>query len=277
MPALCWHLLSTVAGIVMRFLGFMIAAYFVMLVTGCDPQQTIMQDLSQRDANFAMVTLRQQQIDVKKTSVDNKKKTSFIITVKKSQADQALALLVQHGLPRTERASLKDVYPVQGGGLIPSKTEELARLLMASQGEVEAMLKVIPGIEDVRVVFSLDPPVDVFKTSAKKTASVVVIYQTSSSMRLESPLDDAEVQALVSASIAGLVPENVSVVQKPNTALMLDDKMPEVSMPIEIVTSSDKRTFWSLVITTILSLLLASFGLFRLLIMRRKLSVLSKA
>ncbi len=120
-------------------------------------------DLSQRDANEILVVLRDHQIEAKKVGQTTKKSVIYRIEVKEQCAKDALRLLVHNQIPKIQRAGLKEVYPPGGSGIIPSKSDELARMTMAMQGEIEALLKVIPGIADARVVM--------FPTTRRSTIS----------------------------------------------------------------------------------------------------------
>ncbi len=122
----------------------------LVLVTGCESYEVVMAGLVQARANEALVMLREHNIDAKKEAEPSKKTPLFLLKVKSSQSLTALKLLVDHRVLKIERASLQDIYPPGAAGLIPTKGEEHARFLMASQGEIEALFKIIPGIKDTR-------------------------------------------------------------------------------------------------------------------------------
>ena len=115
------------------------------LLHGCDHYEIIIDDLSQRDANEVLVLLRSHQINAKKTGLTQKKNTVYHIKVKQKSSEEALRLLVHHQIPKNYRASLKEVYPPGSSGIIPSKSDEVARMIMAMQGESEALLRVLPN------------------------------------------------------------------------------------------------------------------------------------
>lgn len=186
--------------------------YFCLLfLCSCSNYQTVLTDLNQRDANIALVILKEQNIDAKKEQGQSKRDTIYQIKVKEQQAVHALKILVYNNLPTERRAGLKEVYPPGNAGLIPSKTDENARLLMAMQGEIEAMLKSVPGVNDAHVVFAVDS-LNNFKKELKKSASVTVIYHHSESKK--PPLGDDDIKHLVSSSISGLDNDRVMVLQK---------------------------------------------------------------
>lgn len=240
----------------------------LLLVAGCERFDVVMSGLSQNEANESLVLLREHGIDAHKESEPSKKTPLFQIKVKQDQADNALNILVEYRMPRSVRAGLKDIYPPGSSGLIPTKNEEHARFLMASQGEIEALFKVIPGIKDARVVLSFDPPSEFGKT-AKKTASVVLLYQTDQE-RDHPPLSDAEAKNLVASSVNGLVAEDVVVVQKTlgTPKANVHDEHVAVTSAIK-EEGTEKHMMWYMLIVTIMAIVVAFYGVFRLFVQRR--------
>ena len=240
----------------------------------CDRYEIVIDDLSQRDANEILVVLRDHQIEAKKVGQTTKKSVIYRIEVKEQCAKDALRLLVHNQIPKIQRAGLKEVYPPGGSGIIPSKSDELARMTMAMQGEIEALLKVIPGIADARVVISYDSPLDYQKSATKKTASVAVIYHPQGEIG-EAPMNDAEVKNLIAASIGGLLPENVTVVQK------IIEPIKNSSEEILSGTQNEKPAAtknnfmlspWLLLALTLLALAIAAYAIIRLALERRVLN-----
>lgn len=219
----------------------------------------VMDELNQQEANHALVLLQKASIDALKEGHSVRKANVYAIKVRKSRAEEALQLLVAHHLPRMNRAGLKEIYPPGSLGIIPSKSDELAKLIMANQGEVESLLKIVPGIYDARVVFSFEQP-EFSRTAPKKTASVAIIY---SHEKNGPPLSDDEVKKLLASSIAGLLPEDVAVVQKMS---------PEIR-PYSTSTQTDAsaRDTKPLLALTLLALILSAYSAFRLLWQKRAL------
>ena len=122
----------------------------VALASGCGPNHDIVSGLDQLEANEILVVLRAKGIDGEKVKEEGRVVT-FAVLVKDVDVDDALRLLVANKLPRTRSQGLKEVYPPGGGGLIPTKSEEKAKFLMAMQGEIERKLKAMPGIVQAHV------------------------------------------------------------------------------------------------------------------------------
>ncbi len=244
----------------MVFYGHVLA---LLLTIGCERSEVILSGLSQKEANESLVLLRKHGIDAQKENEPAKKTPLFLIKVKREQTDQALNLLVDYRMPRIERAGLKDIYPPGASGLIPSKGEEHARFLMASQGEIEALFTVIPGIKDVRVVLSFDPPSELGK-GVKKTASVVILYQDGA-----QPLSDTDARNLVASSVHGLLSDDVTVVQKTIGGIAHDQKRdPDMQLTISEEPASNYMV-WYMLALTMLAIVVACYGVFRLFVQRR--------
>lgn len=231
--------------------------YFFCLVAlqlvGCQSYEIVLDDLDQQDANRALVILQKFSIEAQKESVIKKKIHSYQIKVKKAEAKEALGILIGM-MPSTNRASLAQVFPPGTSGIIPSKNEEIARLNMAHQGEIESLLKVVPGILDAKVVLSFEQP-EYNRTAPKRTASVAIIY---SSEEKAPPLLNREVKELMAASISGLEAEDVVVVQKKGQKVLSEVKKPLRPAPS-----------WQLMLT-VLALVIAAYASFRLLWHRQK-------
>ncbi|MBI1946113.1 MAG: hypothetical protein HYS27_10475 [Deltaproteobacteria bacterium] len=197
----------------------------VALASGCGPSHDIVSGLDQLEANEILVVLRAKGIDGEKIKEEGRVVT-FAVLVKDVDVDDALRLLVANKLPRTRSQGLKEVYPPGGGGLIPTKSEEKAKFLMAMQGEIERKLKALPGIvqahvsvvqPDKDIVRDLDTP------PPPATASVAIVYNAIDE-RGSATVKEDEVRNLVAASIEDLRPPNVTVVMKKNApGNLIDD------------------------------------------------------
>ena len=192
-------------------------ALVLALTAACGGEQNIVGGLDEFEANEILVVLHAKGIAGTKHKEEGRIVT-FAIHVKGVDADDALRILVANKLPRQRSQGLKEVYPPGGGGLIPTKSEEKAKFLMAMQGEIERKLKSLPGIvqahvsvvqPDKDVVRDLDTP------PPPATASVAVVYNAIDERGTATVKED-EVRALVASSVEDLRPQNVTVVMKKN-------------------------------------------------------------
>lgn len=231
----------------------------MLLFCGCNTFETIAEGLSQQDANLLVVVLKEHAILAKKKSIESRKGTQYNILVNKAQVDDALSILVYEQLPKSTRPGFKEVYPPGSSGLIPTKSEEHARLIMAQEGELESMLKILPNVVDVRVALSIDLNADSFKAS-QKSAAVTLTYKPENNQGL--PISAAEIASLVSSAAGSILMERVTVVMKPLTALSWSTKK-AIDGPVDD-TKYSRLFIFGLLGLTILALALAAYAFIRL-------------
>ena len=106
-----------------------------------------MHDLSERDANEILVVLDTKGISARKEMAEGRVVTWKVI-VPGSRASEARRILVDAELPKPKSLRLSDVF--KESGMIPTASEEKAKMLMGIQGEIEQKLKLIPGVLDVQ-------------------------------------------------------------------------------------------------------------------------------
>jgi type III secretion protein J len=191
-----------------RFLLLFPVAFFL---AACS--RTIETGLSQRDAQEIVVTLRESGIDAFAESETTAKKENASWQVKiRGGSDKAVTawkVLREHGLPHEAVEGLDDVF--KNSGMIPTATEEKARMVVGLAGELTRTLRSLPGVVDARVHVVLPDNSTLIdaKDKAPTTASVLVRYRGN-----RPPLTDDEIRGLVAKGVEGLAAENVDVVQK---------------------------------------------------------------
>jgi type III secretion protein J len=199
-----------------RLLAPLLVAASLTVLTACEGELDIVHGLTELEANEILVVLETQGISAKKTMEEGRVVT-WAVVVPGSRSKDALGILVANRLPKPRSSGLAQVYPAGSGGLIPTKSEEKAKFLLAMQGEVESMLKSLPGVQETRVSIVV-PERDVIRDIDTKpppaTASVAVVYNPDKDKK--PPVTKEEIQQLVAAAVEGLLPENVTVVMKEN-------------------------------------------------------------
>jgi type III secretion protein J len=120
---------------------------------------------------------------------------------------QAWRVMQENGLPRPKTTGLEDVYA--NPGLIPTASQEKAKLLVGLSGEISRMLNSVQGVVDARVQVVLpdDNPLVDRSQWHPPSASVLFKYQGP-----QPPLTEAEIKSLVAKGVEGLTPENIAVV-----------------------------------------------------------------
>ncbi len=247
----------------------------VLTLSACQGEQEIISHLSETEANEVLVVLDSQKITAVKVPVVAKtgnKAPTFSITVRGPQASDALRILVDNHLPRQKSAGLGEVYPSDNSSLIPSQSEEKAKFLRAMQGEVENMLKVLPGIVEARVVIVVpDPNVvrDLHAGAPKATASVAVVFNPVDS-KGTPPVKADEIKFLVASAVEDLSSQAVTVVMSqnlPSTLMGLPKlvkkpvKPPEEAAPVSMF--RDDILMWLFGVLALAGILLGIFGIIR--------------
>jgi len=195
-----------------RFKRLLIAVSLTLGLTGCVTHE-LQSDLSEQDAQEIVVLLKDNAIDAFATRSLGEKKgeEKWIVSIRGGDQNLARAwrVLEENGLPRQKDKGLEDVFA--NPGMIPTATEEKARLLVGISGEISRTLKSISGIVDARVLVVLPENSPLLDKSeiAPPTASVLIKYRGS-----DVPLNEDDVKKLVARAVEGLHPENVGVVYK---------------------------------------------------------------
>jgi len=167
--------------------------------------------LSEQDAQEIVVVLHDHGIPASAAKAIGEKKGEDKWSVVVRGGDQKLAeawkVLRENGLPRQKDKGLDDVF--SNAGMIPTATEEKARLLSGISGEISRTLKTIAGVIDARTLVVLPEMSPLLDKNERvpPTASVLIKYRGNA-----PPLPEQDVKNLVARSVEGLQPENVAVV-----------------------------------------------------------------
>jgi type III secretion protein J len=184
----------------------------LLLLTGCLKQE-LQTGLSEGAAQEIIVLLKDHGLEaVKQMSAgDNQGPPTWTVSVRGGSQNLFLAwkILQENGLPREKATGLKDVF--SGSSLIPTASEEKARLIVGLSGEIRGTLESVNGVVDARVHIVIPENSPLLEKSEWKpaTASVLVKYQGS-----QLPLQPDDVKSLVAHGVEGLQPSNVAVVFK---------------------------------------------------------------
>jgi type III secretion protein J len=181
----------------------------VLFLAGCSRQ--LETGLSEDDAQQIVVLLRENGINAAAEPDPTQKVPSWLVNVR-GQSDtvvRAWKILHENGLPREKVKGLDDVFA--NAGMIPTASEEKARLTSGLNGELTRMLHSLPGVVDakVQVVLPDNNPLLEKNEQAPATASALIQFRGD-----QSPLSEVEVKSLMAKSVEGLAPEHVAVVFK---------------------------------------------------------------
>jgi type III secretion protein J len=169
--------------------------------------------LSEQDAQEIVVLLNEHGIDASAAKGASEKKGEEKWSVVIKGGDQNLArawrVLQENGLPRQKDHGLEDVF--SNAGMIPTATEERARLLLGTSGEISRTLKSVDGVVDAHVLVVMPDSSPILDKTDRvpPTASVLIKYRGDA-----SPLSEEDVKKLVARAVEGLQAENVVVIYK---------------------------------------------------------------
>jgi type III secretion protein J len=192
------------------------------LLAGCSVE--LQHSLGEEDANKIFVLLSENGIAAKKVAEEGGNEPTYLITVPKQDAAQALKLLTEHSLPRPRPSSLGDFKKISS--MVPTATQERAMFLDALGGEVTSALNRVDGVLEARAIVMIPEVSDLTQEDKKPlpTASVLVKYRPNRDGR--PPLDEERVRSFV----AGVVPE----LRKEAVTVLLSEAQPlAVEIPVE--------------------------------------------
>ena len=186
------------------------------LLTSCESRRTIVNGLDEKEANEILVFLSTKGIDANKIQAATEggagggKGVMWNISVESSQANEAMALLNQVGLPRRRGQNLLGIF--SNVGLVPSGMQEKVRFQAGLAEQIASTIRKIDGVldADVQISFPDEDPLNPGAPKQKITASVYIKHS--------GVLDDPNahliprIKRLVAGSVNGLEYDNVTVI-----------------------------------------------------------------
>ncbi len=189
----------------------------LLLLASCSTNQSIVNNIDEREANEIVVFLASKGIVAQKmvtpssnTAGANAVET-YSINVDAERATEAMALLNRYGLPRIQGTNLLTLFAKSG--LISSDREETIRYQAGLAEELKNTIRKIDGVIDADVQISF-PDTSATPTpgtpAPKITAAVYIKHQGV----MEDPNSHMEVKIkrLMAGSVNGLHFEDVSVI-----------------------------------------------------------------
>jgi type III secretion protein J len=209
--------------VVRRRIAHLLLILGLTLILSACVTHSLQTGLSEQDAQEIVVLLNENGIDSFAAKGVSEKKGEEKWDVMIRGGDQNLArawrVLEENGLPRQKDKGLEDVF--SNSGMIPTATEEKARLLLGVSGEISRALKSVAGVVDAHVLVVMPDVSPILDKSDRTppTASVLLKYRGH-----DLPLAEDDVKKLVARAVEGLQPENVAVVYKRVEAKQAEDR-----------------------------------------------------
>lgn len=196
-----------------------------LLLGGCGEQADVVMVNTEKEANLILVEFENRGISSPtKTQQTVDRKIVWSIQCSPEQASQARQILVKLDLPREERGGLESM--INSTGLIPTRTDERAKLMHATAQELETTFETYDRVVRARVhVVIPDSEMSLTADPAKApqpSATVLLKYRTmedaadaTGSNPGGPPMKEEDVQQIVANSVSGLESTNVFVTFTP--------------------------------------------------------------
>ena len=209
-----------------RFVFFL--CLLLIGLASCATQTTIVNSISEREANEIVVLLASKGVDAAKTPTavtttgGTTTEQMWNIAVPAKQITESLAILNQAGLPRVRGTTLLDLFGTTG--LVPSELQDRIRYQEGLSEQLANTIRKMDGIIDAEVQITL-PQDDDDETTL--TASIYVKHHGV----LDNPnsLLVSKIKRLISSAYPGLTVDNVSVVT--DRALLSDITLQSFDSP----------------------------------------------
>ncbi len=234
---------------------FRLASLLALLfLASCETNQTIVNNISEREANEIVVYLASKGIDAQKvvapaTGVGGGTATvQYMITVASDRSIDAMSILNKVGLPRRQGTTLLDLFAKSG--LMSSTLEETVRYQAGLAEELRNTIRKIDGVIDADVQISFPNATQAAAAvpgapQQKITAAVYVKHQGI----LEDPNSHIEVKIkrLMSGSVSGLSYDDVAVIS--DRSRFADITLTAEGEPIGGKALQTHASIWGLVMT----------------------------
>lgn len=222
-----------------------------LLLVAC--QAELEHGLDEAQANAIIVALDAQGIGANKTAeMSGGEEPVFTVTVSPDDVATSLAILRSEGLPRERDPGLGELFGQ--GSLVPTATEERARMIAALSGELARSIEAIDGVLDARVHIAL-PQAQMIGLDAPRPrarASVMIRHRGAA-----PPYEEAAIQRLVAGAIEDMSLDDVAVVGVPSTAAATGERQLTQVGPFSVSRSSAMGVKGALAALLLTNLLLA--------------------
>jgi len=190
--------------------------FFLVFLSACATQNSIVNNVDEREANEIVVFLASKGISAQKIAASESAAAGatgpsnlWNIAVGEKEMTSAMAILNQNGLPRRQGTTLLDLFAKSG--LMSSDKEESIRFQAGLAEQLKNTIRKIDGVIDADVQISF-PSGDTTPGAVvpKMTAAVYVKHQGV----MEDPNNhmESKIKRLMAGSVTGLDYDNVAVI-----------------------------------------------------------------
>lgn len=223
----------------------------LFFLSGCGENQSVVNNVSEREANEIIVFLVSKGIEAQKIKAASTQAggvsavSLWNITVPPKNAVEAMALLNQQGLPKRRGTTLLELFAKSG--LMSSDKEENIRYQAGIEQELKNIIVKIDGVIDADVQISFPTTETLPGAAPQKTkASVYVKHQGV----FDDPNNHLEtkIKRLIAGAIENLDFEDVSVISDKSKISSISLK-PEKDLIASKTTGKEYVSIWSIIMT----------------------------
>ncbi len=196
-------------------------------------QNAVATGLDEASANEVVVALHGRGIGATKEASGGGSDATYQVLVASDDVAPALAAMRDEALPRPAGHGFDEVF--QGGGLVPTPTEERARFLSGLSGELERSLLVMDSVLAARVHLALPE-----RSRASLSNDNPLPPRASVLLRTRAGMsaDEEAVRALVAGAVPRLEASAISVISTPQaTPAAASERLVQVG-PITVTQGS---------------------------------------
>ncbi|HEX4839400.1 MAG TPA: type III secretion inner membrane ring lipoprotein SctJ [Rhabdochlamydiaceae bacterium] len=195
---------------------------FILLLSGCENNRVIVNNVDEREANEIIVFLASKGINAQKVAAPTavgvaaqNNTPKYSLSVSEKDMNEAMAILNQNGLPRKQGTNLLELFAKQG--LMTTDKEESIRYQAGLEQQIANTIRKIDGVIDAEVQLAFPESSGTAATGAtpqtplqRVTAAVYVKHQ--------GIVDDpnshlvSKIKRLVAGSVNGLDINDVTVI-----------------------------------------------------------------
>lgn len=187
----------------------------LILLAGCEGNQSIVNNIQEREANEIVVFLASKGIDAQKVQAATSATAvtaatnMYDIMVSSEDSTEAMALLNRNGLPRRQGTTLLELFAKSG--LLSTDREETIRYQAGLAEQLRNTIRKIDGVLDADVQLSFPTGEQIPGAPQQKTTAAVYIKHLG---MLEDPNRHMEtkIKRLLAGSVNGLAFDDVSVI-----------------------------------------------------------------
>lgn len=190
---------------------------FLLLLAGCQSNESIVNNVDEREANEIVVFLASKGVSAQKVAAPASgvgatgPSDLFNISVATDKITDAMSMLNRAGLPRRKGTNLLTLFAPQG--LMTSSQQDSIRFQAGLAEELKNTIRKMDGVLDADVQISFPPAENTLAPGTKPPKTTAAVFIKHQGI-LDDPNShlDVKIKRLMAGSITGLEYDNVAVI-----------------------------------------------------------------